>query len=77
MEKIVSDNNSKDIKPFEKDGSLTGRNLFHFHHNQTNSLGKNAKRFLDNHYNNYKTFQDKILELKREKKKSNYKATIT
>ena len=69
MEKTCKNDPSIDIKPFEKEGYLKRPDLFHVHHNQTNSIGRNAKRYLDAHYKNPCLFQEKIYEFKLERNK--------
>ncbi|MDC7226032.1 MAG: hypothetical protein PQJ61_04625 [Spirochaetales bacterium] len=64
MEEICKGSPSLEIKGFNREGLLKRPDLFHVHHNQTNSIGLNAKRYLDAHYKSPHSFQRKISELK-------------
>ena len=70
MEKVVKEDPSIEVKSFDKGDLLTGRDLYHVHHNQTNSIGKNAKRYLDAHYKTFESFQELILECKKGRKEA-------
>ena len=64
MEKVVKEDPAIEIEHFDRGELLTRKDLYHVHHNQTNSIGKNAKRYLDTHYRSYEAFRELILECK-------------